>query len=619
MAFQRLCAIVAGGRGRRALTWAWLIAALLWLGSAAADLQAHLEPAQVHEGDEVRLVIEAEGPAPSGEPVLAPLREDFEVVGTRRSSETSIVNGRRSERTRWDLRLRPSRLGTIEIPPIAVGDQRTDALTLEVAPLPEGGLGGPGDPLWVELELGADPDALVVQQQVPLVLRAYSARPMVGYEFEIPPIDGAVLTRLGRDQGSIREREGVEYRVLERRLTLNPERSGTLRLPPIRVEVEMEPERSGARRRPGAPGRLLDDPVIERMLGGMAFGGDPFVRGEILRARSEARVLEVAPRPAAFSGEHWLPAEDLRIADSWAGADGGDPPTLAVGEPATRTLTVTARGLSASQIPQIEVPVPDGVRVYPGPSENQTRTDGATLIGVSRQRVTLIPTRGGALELPALELPWWDTAANRQREAVVPALRLQVAGPIADAPAAQAGPAASQASEAPAGPAPSDAAAAQPSAGGGEAGGGWPLWPAAAALVLAGALAAAQFRRLRRRRPPGRVPAPVPAAAGVGGSERQALREACTRGDARRAAQALLAWAALHWPEDPPRNLSVLAGRAGPAGEPIRALERHLYAPGAGGEWDGAALWQALSGGLGPAASHAGEEPGLAPLYPRRT
>jgi hypothetical protein len=115
----------------------------------------------------------------------------------------------------------------------------------------------------------------------------------------------------------------------------------------------------------------------------------------------------------------------VAIDDSWA----TQPPRLRVGEPATRTLTITAKGLAGAQIPEIELPAPAGMRVYPEKTETESRTDGATLFGVSAQRVTLIPTAGGSVEMPEVRVTWWDTVAETERVATVPAMTLEVEGP----------------------------------------------------------------------------------------------------------------------------------------------------------------------------------------------
>ena len=667
--------------------------------SLAAEVRASLDQTQIYEGDRVLLTIEVAGEGAGGdfgggvgrssgeEPDLGPLHDAFEVLGVNTSQQTRIINGRRSDKTRWQVALTPKRLGQLEIPALQVGSAATEPLSLRVDAVPAGGLGAPGDEVWLEVELGADADAaadassaepLVVQQQVPLVVRAYSARPLLDYAIQMPQLEDAVLTRIGRDQGRMSTRDGQQYRVIERRYTLSPERSGTLRIPPIIFEAELKSER--ARRSPDSPARgglsdLFNDPMFERMLGGRRFGptGSLFERGEPARAQSEALVRKVAARAEGFSGEHWLPATALEIKDSWNPAAGGKTPELRLGEPATRTLTLIARGLAGNQIPEIEIPAPDGFRVYPERTQSETRSDGETLIGISRQPLTLIPIRGGAVELPRIEVPWWHTGAGEERIATVSALELAVAGSVVDAEtlagageagagtgadAARKAGSDTEADAAQAGarakPAEDSGQAGSNAVGGGEGAGSdagtgngsWALnrlWDLLfVALIALGAGLLWRHRRwlpgrwLSGRKLPGRWLSerwlrrharPVSAAKVEAGGRasnqarraRAAVQSACERNDPHAAATALLAWGAELWPDAPPSGLRALAERAERGEAAIRALERRLYgAPEGQADWQGDTLWLAVKDGLEaqPASARAAKEP-LAPLYPR--
>lgn len=603
----------------------WLLPTLVW----GDGVRAFLDQTQVYEGDQVVLTIERDGRGPSDEPDLDPLADDFEVGGLSTSQQTQIINGRRSDQTRWQVGLRPKRLGRLSIPPISVGTETTDALSLTVEAVPEGGLGSPGDRVWLEVEVGApadgSPDPLVVQQQVPLVVRAYSAQPLLDYRIEMPVVEGAVLTRIGRDRGSLINRAGKQYRVIERRYSLNPERSGSLRIPPIVFDAELKTESTVGAGSPAARGLsdLFDDPMIDRMLGGMRLGSSAglFERGEPARAQSEALVLEVASAQG-LSGEHWLPATALTVEDSWASADDGERPRLVVGEPATRTLTLTAWGLAGNQIPEVAIPTPPGLRVYPGQTKSETRSDGQTLIGISQQQVTVIPTQGGEIEMPPIEIAWWDTQAGEERVARVPALSLSVTGPTSGARAATE---IDLAEDAPAG---SVAEATQGAGGSSDrAGSGLSLgWVLSAAAVILGLLGLGAVLMIRRRHRLRSKAATEPgdgrsAAADRMRRARDALRSACERADPRAAEKALLDWAMARWPNAPPTGLGSLAERAGEAGPAIRSLERDLYGAGASSDgWRGDALWAAFEAGLGappPSAKGAAGEDELAPLYPR--
>jgi hypothetical protein len=621
---------------------------LAWAGTAVATVSARFDRAQVHEGETLTLRIEAEGLA-GGTPDLSVLDADFDVLGTSSGSRIQIVNGRQSAARTWQVTLVPRRRGIIEVPPITVGDEQTPALRLEVTAVPQGATGGPGDDVFLEVEIGGDGRPLLVQQQVPVTVRLLTTLPLRVGELSEPRPEGAVLERLGEDVQYDSTRDGREYRVIERRFSLSPEHSGELRIPPVTFTGELRTGGGGAFG-DDRLARLFRDPVFER------FGAGLFERGQPVRVRSQALTLQVLPRPEGSTGRWWLPAEALAIEDSWDGAA----PELRAGEPVSRTLTITATGLAGSQIPEIELPVPDGVRVYPDGADAETRTDGERLFGVSRQRVTLMPTAGGRLRFPEIRLRWWDVSANRERTAVVPQRILQVAGSAAgtvaggrdsamatdvspaDLPGAAPNRQTAEAQSAPAGVVPNRLTETRrPIA--------WVLLAAVGLTLLAlfwrglrrrGAPAAAGAATLKRSAA-GRSPAARAAAAVAGGhpdgGAMSVLRAACDADDARAAAAALLALARRRWGAGSPSSLGGIAARLeqGGAGAGVRAaaairsLEAVLYGPAAGaasgdrsGAWEGRALAAALPDALDATTPRRGSEATgdvpLAPLYPPR-
>lgn len=633
---------ILSSRWLAAMTGVALLCGALFAGGVAlAEPRAFFDRPAVYEGDTVTLIIEADGLSGQRQPDLTVLAEDFEMLGTSTGSEIRIVNGRRSDKVSWRVSLVPKRLGEIRVPPIGIGGEQTKPLTLTVAEVPEGGGAGPGDDVFVELELGIEGDSVLVQQQVPVVVRLLSALPIRGGELSDPRADGAVLERLGADRQYSTERNGREYEVIERRFSLSPERSGELRIAPVVFDGELRsprPERGPFDHEPRTG--MFRDPMFEQF-----FGEGPlsmFERGQPVRAHSRAVTLQVQARPDSFGGAHWLPAEALAIDDSWA----REPPILRAGEPATRTLTVTARGLAGSQIPRIDVPLPPGLRAYPEQAEAESRTDGATLFGVSVQPLTVIPTKGGQIEVPEIRVSWWDTAAEQERVTTVPSLIIDVEGPaVAAAP-----PQPSDAERAkPNTPPPETAAISKPESqpettGEGDAstlgtGVNWRIWGVAGLLVATLAAAAAVIWRRRATGAASVLGARQPAARQIDvGARREALRQACQANDPSAAARALLAWAQARWSDSTtpsgaavlPVNLAAVAERLAASGsaagaqaaERVSLLERRLYAPD-DESWQGEPLWLAIKDVLGGERAEGtgtgrGENDDLAPLYPSR-
>lgn len=608
-----------GQRGLRASILV-LLFSLILPGTSPADLRTSLDRTQVYQGDTLTLSIEVDGTS-APPPDLSPLTPDFEVLATTSGTQISIVNGRRSDTTRWQISLRPRRAGDLRIPPLSIGTEHTRPLTLRVADTAN--IPQRDAEVLVELQADLPKGTAYVQQQVPLMVRLYSAVPLRQGSLSDPQVANAVLERLGEDKRYTTERGGKRFQVIERRYSLSPEQSGPLQVPPVVFKGNLPAERGSRSARSSSPfDQFRDDPFFERFFEGSTFDRffdeDPFAvfeAGRPVTVRSQGLEIQVKPKPAT-SGGSWLPAEDLAVEDSWA----GKAPELRVGEPVTRTLTLRARGLSGSQIPQVPLAGGDSVRVYPESPRNDTRTDGNLIYGTSQQVFALIPQRAGELRLPEIRLKWWDLRSDQEREAIIPAITASVL------PAAQgAVETESTAKPAPNGQSTAAAVSGHPAAhdiqapppANAESLGLRPWLIGAAILALVAASASWLLNRWGRGTvralPLAKAPKPEPAPA------RRAFLAACGTHDPAAAARTLLAWAAVEWPADPPRSLAALAADLAEGGEAVLALERVLYAR-EGSLWNGAGLKEALALGLRrrmvPVDEATGE--GLAPLYPRR-
>ena len=609
-----------------------LVLGLLFTAAARAEVQARLSENPVYAGDTLVLTLSSDAAANGTQPDLSPLQRDFQILGTGTSSQLSIVNGRRSARTEWQVRLQPRRSGEIRIPPLQVGTEHSPELTLKVTDSPSPAAAGTRQHLFVEtgvVPLDHDP---YVQQQITYRVRLFYDDRVVQGELEDPQIADAVVERLGEDRRYTATRNGHAYQVIERRYAVFPQKSGMLEIPAVRFTGRLAgqggqrgfpPRTSGLMQRffQGSP--FANDPFFN----GGAFGNDPFdgffgSPGREVRAFGPPLRVQVRPRPSVQGP--WLPASDVRLHDSWADT----PPQLHAGEPVSRTITLEADGLSGAQIPALELAAPAGVRVYREPAQSSTRTDDGRLTGVSRQTLTYIPA-AGPLEIPAIKVDWWNTARDQAASTALPPWQLEVEpGTAGSTRAASPGPGAEVA------PAPAVASVEPPPDLAEPAPAGWrdrlaAAWPwllgGGVLLIIIGT----GWWLWRRRRPmpdTTAIPAKAPPAATVPdrpAPDRSALQRAvetaCRDRDAAAASRALLDLAALQLPPPAPLNLSALAARLARGAEAVRALERHLYGATAG-DWPADELWAAVRDGLVEPGGAAGnpDPDELPPLYAKR-
>jgi hypothetical protein len=564
--------IIRSPRGKAARFWIglWLALGLLWAGPAlAARIDVSLDRNPVPLDQSFTLIFSAEE-APDDDPDFRPLEKDFEVLSQSQSSQFSYQNGHSSRRIEWRVTVIAKEAGTLEIPPVPFGRDRSQPFSVTVV-AGSAKRNAPGN-AEVFMEVQAEPKEPYVQAQVIYTLRVLSRVAFGEARLSPPKAGDALIEQLGDGQNpsSLVLRNGVQYKMTEIRYALFPQQSGPLRIEPMRLEIQV-----------ASGGRSLFAP----------FFNSP-TRAQ--RVESDAIELQVRPIPAEFKGKHWLPAASLELEDSWA----GKPPQVAGGEPVTRALTIKARGVTVGLLPELgpeAAPASDAIKQYPDQPVLSEDKPVSGLSSVRQEKTALVVSRPGTYRLPALEIPWWNIQTDRPEVARLPERTLTVL-PSAHGP----GPAAPQAApESKPTPEAAPTPVATPES---------ESRPAARALaedhwfwlaLLCGlgwlATGVAWWRQASRK--PSRTEAepPTRSAAPSERKLRTAIETACRANDAAEAKRALADWAALRWPGSAlgGQDLERRAG-GGELGREIARLNRCLYGRG-GAEWQGEGLLRSLN------------------------
>jgi len=563
---------------------------------ARAAVTARLSSSQVTPGSTVQLTLRYDGLTTS-EPDLAPLRRNFDILGTSSSTSVQIGTGGTMDSTEVDLTLAPKHAGRLTIPPLAWDGQRSPALTLTVsgsssAAAPAAGTAAPPAIFIVSHVTPAHP---YVQSEARLTVQIFTDEQLYHGTLDFSGHGAALVKQIGTDHYASTMRDGRSYQVITRRYALFPLRSGTVHL----------------------AGPVLDGQVAvtQNTSPWSGFFGQLVQSARPIEIHGDPIVLSVRPRPPGQRSGDWLPARQVTLSAQWS------PATLRAqaGNPLTVTLHLRATGLTAGQLPNLAhlITPPAGLSAYPDQPRLRNTMQGEEMVGERDQTLAFIANRAGHYTLPPITIHWWDTLTNQARTATIPGRILTVLAAPGSGTAAAASPLGRVSAPATPGesshPAASAARAAPRNASASAALRRW-QWVSAglAALWLAtiGAWLATGWVRRRRRA----APAPLePAVRLDPARERAAFRAACARNDAVAARHHLLLWASSAW-NAPQTRLSTIARAINRPDltERLRELERACFG---GGSWTGEPLAQELTE-LAPRSppGHPPDEP-LPPLY----
>ena len=251
---------------------------ILMVGTGEAAVRATLDRDTVYAGDTLTLTIESDGQQSGLQPDLAPLEKNFDVLGTGTSTRVSIINGRRSDKTLWQVQLQPRRTGLLRIPPLSVGGQQTAAVELKVTEAPQQATTQAGQHVFVKAEINSSGKQTYVQQQIPYTVRLYYDGRLQEGELSAPQPENAVIEQLGKGKSYSTVRNGQQYNVIERHYVISPEKSGALHIPPTTFKGHIAVPQQ--RRRNSHSGSLMDE-----FFGNSPFANDPFFRNSLLNSR----------------------------------------------------------------------------------------------------------------------------------------------------------------------------------------------------------------------------------------------------------------------------------------------------------------------------------------------
>ena len=394
---------------KRFLIYLFAIASVLSINPAAMAqaIEVSVDRSEVARGETLTYTIRVFDQRQGMQLDLTPLTENFDVLGTRTSSQIRSVNGTVESWTDYIVTLFPLTEGDLQIPSLEINNATTEPITVSVVNQ------GPrsnqsSEELFLEIEVNKE--SVYVQEQLLFTVRLYyTINGIRNPQFTELEMADTVIQLIGSPNQYEKLIDGVRYGVYEKRYVIFPQRSGPLEIPDILFR-----------------GEVTD-------------GSSNFVFRNLNTRRVTAFIdgitIDVMERPAsAASSGFWLPVSNLTLEETWS----DELTDVQIGDSLIRTITMVAEGLDGAVLPPFSGTELIGANVYPDPSEiDRTFVDGA-IVGTRVETMTIVPTESGALEIPEISIPWWNVDIGELEATVIPATFIDIVSVEGAAPAEQA-------------------------------------------------------------------------------------------------------------------------------------------------------------------------------------
>jgi hypothetical protein len=348
-----------------------IIGAIFIVNLGLASVMATIDRSQVELNETFTLKVIVDT-AIDEEPDASALEKDFFVGSRSQLSNTTIINGQISRSRTWTYALMAKRSGKLVIPPVIIAKERSLPIDILITPQSEAILGEAD--IFISAEL--DMDENYVQAQTLLKIKIYrmvqTRQPRL-FEPEISGVE-TLIEIAGDDKNYESVINGKTYDVIERIYALFPQVSGELLIEPIRFEA-----------------RILKNGSITG-------------RRTYQSSKSIIKVLPIPAPPKDYPNAKWLPAREVKINDEWS----RDLQNLKTGEPITRQIKVNAVGQLSTQLPPIDYKLDANLKIYPDKPKLSDNIRAEGIIASRIDQYAMIGISAGKIELPSVNLPWWD-------------------------------------------------------------------------------------------------------------------------------------------------------------------------------------------------------------------
>lgn len=369
---------------------------LLPISSSWAQVTASTGRTVLSIDETIALQIKSENS--SGDPDLSVLDKDFQILGTSRSQNYSLINGTASRTHIWNITLMSKKTGEVTIPALQVGKDTTKAIHLVIQKKSNTpGVDGKEAFLKISLSqsaadsLNKNPAAqYYVQQQIFVKVQLFHRIRFTNAALSELELDNTVVEKLGNDSSYNKTVSNHRYNVIERNYAIFPQQSGELIIPAMTFNGNVEISQNFS---------LFSRP------------------GRQIVSRTQPIKLTIMPIPENYTGKHWLPAENLLIEAEIL----EDPDSIISGEAITRHIIVTATGLLGSQLPAISLPSSKAIKTYPDKEKLNTQLVNGKVIGTRRDTIAIIPLKPGEFTLDEIKIDWWNINTQQQETALLKA------------------------------------------------------------------------------------------------------------------------------------------------------------------------------------------------------
>ena len=359
---------------------------------SAADFIATVNKNKVAMNEIIDLKLTLEGVTVKGGIDIGALEDNFIIRRQSQSSNVSIINGSSSSSKSWIVRIMPKSLGMLTIPSFSIstkeGVLRTAPIHITVDKAAK-----QNDKIKISGKISKRNP--YVNEVVIYKVKITSKINVHNTNLQVPESDDFILEQLGDIKQYQEVNNGISSNINEITYLLTPLKTGSINIDPVILNGDIV-----VRRR-------------DRFFGGFSVFDDNDYKPFSISGRK----IRLNVKKAQSDLDKWLPLHSLKLAEDWLDIDKAQ-----VGEPINRSISITAIGTKAAQLPKVEY-MQSGkeYKIY-SDKPNVSDSNNKESIPVAGKSIsyTIIPQKSGKITIPKIIIPWWDVKKSKMRYTTLP-------------------------------------------------------------------------------------------------------------------------------------------------------------------------------------------------------
>lgn len=372
--------------------------------SAAPNISATIDQNPVLLGNSFILEIHADESIDPDDWDNSGLQDNFVVGRTSSQSQTSITNGSFNRSTTLSTLLVAKSAGVFIIPAFEFEGGKSKPIKVTVIDPNNGNSKSDTNEVVsdttsqqqdIDLKVSISTDNIYVGQQFIYTSKLYIHQntQMQSGNLTNPEVKNATIKQIGKDENSSEIINGRRFQTITRQYAMTLNQSGQNLIRASRFEGQISSYRPGYR-------FATTKPVV--------------IQGKNLS-------INVKAQPSNYQGD-WFVSDFVQINEEFQ----PEQQEYKVGEPITRTITLTAANVDKSVLPLLEIIWPSTTKVYPDKPEQTNFVQQGQSFAQQIDSFAIIPLEAGEIVLPEVSIPWFNSSTNRQEWAKLPARTINV-------------------------------------------------------------------------------------------------------------------------------------------------------------------------------------------------